>query len=304
VDVRFPNYSVPTDTTTYVSYAGILPYDMRRHIIRIEPLIDNQLMMHHIVVYLSGGTVPSLNKTIVENMPALPLKPLYAWAPGGDRFDLPDNVGFNVASDPAKDYTMVLSHHYNNPTHLTDQRDSSGIRLYLDTPRANNASFIFFGSIASINIPPGATLYREGGYFVIPGNAVIPPLNVFASFPHMHSHGKKIWLTRVRKNNFTDTQEYGKVLAWDYNSQAVYPETGQLKPGDTLYTQCLFENTGSTAITGGEATSEEMCLVGLSYWPDVGADSLTAGTGYIKARPNCDYPCPNCYYPCPDYIPV
>jgi hypothetical protein len=290
-DIRFPNYLIPSEVTTYVSYGAMLPVDKKRHIIRIEPLIDNKLMLHHSIVFLSGGTVPSNNKTIVENMPGN-VKPLYAWAPGGDRFDLPAVAGYAVGSDPASNYYVVLSHHYNNPTGLTDQRDSSGMRIYLDEPRSIEAAFTFFGIIQGIALPPGKTLYRQGSYLQAPGTPSSPiSIQIFASFPHMHSHGKKIWLTRIRNNNNSDIQEFGKVLAWDYNSQTMYHEDGVILGGDKLVTQCLFDTTGETSyIYGGEATNQEMCLVGLAYYPDVGAGFFLA-SGNLSPQENCDYPC-------------
>jgi len=247
-------------------------------------------MLHHALVFLSGGTVPSLGKTIVENMPTGTIKPLYAWAPGCDRFDLPSVCGYPVGSDPSSNYYAVISHHYNNPSLLTNQYDSSGMRFYLDSPRPIVAAFTFFGEISGIDIPPGQNLYRQGAYFQIPPNAGPITINVFASFPHMHQHGQKIWLTRVR-GSLNNTQEFGKNLAWDFNAQRIYYESGQLLAGDELVTQCLFSTTDeTTTIYGGEATSQEMCLVGLAYYPDAGA-GLTLSTGNLVAAANCDYPC-------------
>jgi hypothetical protein len=286
-EVVFPNYLIPAQVTTYVTFGLKLPTDAYRHIIRIEPIIDNDLMLHHIVVYISGQ-VPSANP-VVENMPKN-VRPLYAWAPGGDNvFDLPPEAGFNVGSDPTKDYYLVLSNHYNNPTKLTDQRDSSGMRVYLNTPRPENASFLFFGNIGGINIPPDSNFYRQGSIYTIPVS-ITKQVQLFSSFPHMHSHGQKIWL--VRRRTGSPDIEYGKILAWDYNSQRTYPEDDYITGGDVLYTQCLFNTVGETSrIYGGEATTEEMCLVGLAYYPDVGIPGLVLTQSYLSPQANCDYPC-------------
>jgi len=289
-EIRFPNYLIPSDVTTYVSYGLSMPVDQIRHVIRIEPIIDNKLMLHHSIVFLSGGTVPSDQKTIVQGMPTGTIKPLYAWAPGSDRFDLPPNAGYAVGSDPKTNFYAVLSHHYNNPSGLSDQRDSSGMRIYLDTPRPIEAAFTFFGIINGLSIPPDQTLYRQGGFFQVPAVQGLE-LTVFASFPHMHKRGRKIWLTRLINGDINNVQEFGKVLAWDYNSQPIYPENGKIIGNDTLVTQCLFDTTEeTTTIMGGEATNQEMCLVGLAYYPDVGA-GFSQGTGFLSAQPNCDYPC-------------
>jgi len=293
VDIRFPNYLIPAEVTTYVSFGLKLPVDAVRHIIRIEPLIDNALMLHHILIFLGGGTVPENNNPLIGGMPkSTYYKPIFAWAPGADRFDLPPNAGFNVASDPNKDHYLILDNHYNNPTKLTNQRDSSGIRIYLDTPRANNASFSLIGIVGGISIPIERNLYRQGGYYNI-SPALPIPLNVFASLPHMHKHGQKIWLEVVRGG--TTFKEYGKLLSWDYNSQKVYPETGTLLGGDILYTQCLYNTVGVTGgnIVGGEDTSQEMCLMGLAYYPDVGVSQLISFSGFLAPVLDCDYPCKN-----------
>jgi len=107
----------------------------------------------------------------------------------------------------------------------------------------------------------------------------------------MHSHGQKIWLVR-RRTGILD-KEFGKIDAWDYNSQRTYPENDYITGGDVLYTQCLFNTVGeSSPITGGEATTEEMCLMGLAYYPDVGAAGvLVVSTAFLSPQPDCDYPC-------------
>jgi len=291
-EVLFPNYLIPAQVTTYVSFGLQLPVDAFRHIIRIEPIIDNAQYLHHIVVFIAGGTVASNNNPIVENMPS-GARPLYAWAPGaGDYYDLPPEAGFNVASDPAQDYYLVLSSHYNNPTQVSGQRDSSGMRVYLDTPRANNATFLFFGLVGEINIPANSDLYRQGSYFTIPLIPGNPDLHVFSSFPHMHSRGQQIWLERMRNNIFD--AEYGRVDSWDYNSQRIYPENSIIKQGDILYTSCLFNTVGElNTIYGGEATYQEMCLVGLGFYPNVVPPGwlIAPYDALLSGRNNCSYPC-------------
>ena len=60
------------------------------------------------------------------------------------RFDLPPEAGIEVSPEGVR--YLVLQLHYDNPQHLADQFDSSGVRVWLtDEPRPNKSGLLLVG---------------------------------------------------------------------------------------------------------------------------------------------------------------
>ena len=93
-------------------------------------------------------------------------------------------------------------------------------------------------------------------------------IHAIGSFPHMHQRGKKIQTTLLRKAG--GTADLGTDLAFDFNNQYFAPLGDVLiKPGDTIKTNCVWENTGGTTVKFGENTDDEMCYSFTMYYPKV-----------------------------------
>ena len=56
VTLRFPRTKVPAKETTYLCFSFQLPDDREYHLIATEPLIDNQNVMHHMILNACGST--------------------------------------------------------------------------------------------------------------------------------------------------------------------------------------------------------------------------------------------------------
>jgi len=93
------------------------------------------------------------------------------------------------------------------------------------------------------------------------------PLNVFGTFQHMHQVGKEIW-TRHWRNTTIDEGITNKIEYWDNNFQAITNINFTLLPGDRLNTHCIYDTSGlNTTVKFGVATTDEMCMDFLFYYP-------------------------------------
>jgi hypothetical protein len=86
------------------------------------------------------------------------------------------------------------------------------------------------------------------------------PVTVFGVYPHMHTLGRTLRVTRTAAGA---TQCLVDVPRWDFNWQQFYfyDEPIVLEPGDVLNITCGYDTRSrSDAVTWGEGTSDEMCL--------------------------------------------
>lgn len=54
--LRFPRTKVPAKATTYICFNFELPDDQEYHLIATKPLIDNENVMHHMVLASCDST--------------------------------------------------------------------------------------------------------------------------------------------------------------------------------------------------------------------------------------------------------
>ncbi|MBK9034904.1 MAG: hypothetical protein IPL61_27180 [Myxococcales bacterium] len=98
---------------------------------------------------------------------------------------------------------------------------------------------------------------------------VTAPQTVFAVFPHMHQYGTHLTTTLtaggVPRVIYDD--------AYSFEHQKIVPfESIELAPGDTITTECTWNNTTGATITYGESSDTEMCYSILFRYPDDGRE--------------------------------
>ncbi len=176
-----------------------------------------------------------------------------------------------------------LEIHYNIPdldNLPPDTTDNSGVEICTTTElRPNNASSIVLGDF-QLNIPPNTANHDETGVCSETSTSLLPnPINVFASFPHMHLFGRQIWTDQIRGGQ--SIASLGEDLNFDFNLQRLHLEDAVIEPGDRLETHCVYDTTTCDAlkaqynlnidcnqpVTFGEGTTDEMCLNFMYYWP-------------------------------------
>ncbi len=92
---------------------------------------------------------------------------------------------------------------------------------------------------------------------------------VFAVFPHMHQYGTHLKTTITTGG--TPHVLYDD--AYSFEHQKIVPFTPiQLAPGDTIQTECTWNNTTAATIGYGESSDTEMCYSILFRYPDDGQE--------------------------------
>lgn len=268
-------YSVPISTdnpyTCWVFDSG----DTDLHVTDWAPLIDNKTVLHHIVLF--GGAVnPSAGPPFggatgpVDCKAHMPLNLFeFGWAPGGSNYTFPSDVEQIIPAHTK----MIMQLHYNTGAALgKPQNDTSGIALCTTTEnRPKHAGVLLVGSMG-VDIPPHSTGTEIVGQCPAPGwpvSTIPTTFDVLGVFPHMHTHGTKIWTEIIRGGAAVD--RLGDIQEWSFNRQGFHEMTPAktVQVGDLLKTHCVYDNPTSNAITWGEDTESEMCFNFMYTVPDV-----------------------------------
>ncbi len=269
----------------------------------IHMIADNPKVAHHALTFrvdrdraaeLSGGN---------ERFPCFggaPGEIVHVWAPGGNPFELPADVGIKL--DP--DQVIIVQMHY-HPTGAGPEEDASRLQLrYADAEPAYQFVVTFpgnaesaedgllpgpndSGGVPEFRIPPNVSDHTETMEILIPAEVFID-VPILMVMTHMHYVGTDIKL-EVHRANLPASQPQDECLihtpAWDFNWQRMYTfdtpiaELPTAKAGDVLKITCHYDNTmenpfvaqalaqqGKSApeeVVLGEETLNEMCLAPL-----------------------------------------
>jgi hypothetical protein len=230
-------YVVPTTPDLYHCFNYAPPWGNKKvQIVSSKPLIDNSQVLHHWLLYNSEAAIEDGSHS--DCIGAHPNTSLVAgWAPGGEAFEAPPDVGVEVANGG-----FVLELHYNNMVG-EGQQDASGAEICVtDKPRANTAAMHWLGTEA-LNKQEAVGTCR-------PTNT--GDVTILRSTPHMHKQGRHMKTVINRASGGTE------VLldqAFDFNTQVSYPTPAVVHKGDTLTTTCTY----ATPTPFGESTNSEMC---------------------------------------------
>jgi hypothetical protein len=200
---------------------------------------------------------------------------VYGWAVGGKRLVLPTAAGIPIGGSSTR--YVIVEFHINNPSHLTGVNVAGlGVNLTTTTVlRTHNAATLTTGD-NGIQMP---TSQHQPNYIAAGASEVkletscasactstFPsPINLYASFLHMHAVGKKIWLTRTAgaEVSVVDARQY-----WNFGFQDTPAINATVSPGDKLNLHCVYDSSlYSSAVSFGLASSNEMCMAFLFYYP-------------------------------------
>ncbi|MCC6806923.1 MAG: hypothetical protein IT381_05840 [Deltaproteobacteria bacterium] len=258
-------YTLGTSVTdTYVCYGVDLPKSAkRRQVIAMTPTLDNTQVLHHMIVFTASKSrsgTPSPCAQMESDW-----KMLYGWAPGSTGSQMPKEAGFPIEANAVTH--LVVQLHYSNPSHASGKQDGSGVELCLtETLRDEDADFMVFGG-TSFTLQPGKKLRMVCDVKAPQQLAPYLPVNVFATFPHMHKLGTRSKLELIPKSGAPTTLV--DVNPWDFNHQISYPTDVQMKAGDTVRITCEWHNTTPDPVYYGEETAEEMCFNFITYYPKI-----------------------------------
>uniref|UniRef100_A0A8W8K4L7 Uncharacterized protein n=1 Tax=Magallana gigas TaxID=29159 RepID=A0A8W8K4L7_MAGGI len=141
VTIRFPNTSVPNFETNYFCMTFDLPTDGDYHVIAMTPVIDNVIVMHHLLLFgcdsdkqgeISGPTACEMGSVQCNTL-------FGAWTVGSAGQCLYHEAGIRIGQKGIKRVLMQV--HWNNPEMRDDYSDSSGMTLhYTPKLRPNSAA--------------------------------------------------------------------------------------------------------------------------------------------------------------------
>lgn len=255
IDVVAPQFDIPQRSDFYQCFAQTVTLPSKRHAIKIDKVIDDARVLHHVVLFRDLG----------KNAPAVgpdcgveaDWQALYAWGPGAGPLVPPPDVGIPINNGDQ----LVIQIHYNNPTSVIG-KDSSGAYLCVtDQLKSNEAGVIAIGP-TKLSLPPNCPATSASGTCT---NVLGTTYNVFTTWPHMHVKGRAMKTTL--RSGGVDTVVTDRPM-YDFGSQYLETVSFQFKPQDVLTNKCTWSTMGATGTTSwGEATSDEMCFNFLYLYP-------------------------------------
>ena len=297
-DILMPNVTLPAenDTTYYCSLIKLPELDDVHHIVQLDPVITegNEGIVHHIIMYFCPSDKVSDSDvgftelcTKYANMPTeiMPSSDctfgsiVYGWAIGGGSFAFPAHAGMEISGPAMPDHSelqyVLMEMHYDNPLHLANVTDSSGIRAwYTDKLRNETASVLDVGLVVSEAqfIPKGMESAVNYAYCSSDCTAAGLPedgIHIFGSILHAHTVGVSIVLRHIAANG-TELAPIDINLNYDFNYQQgnALAEEVLLMPGDRMLVECEYDTTSRDGtVFGGLATKDEMCLAFIFVYP-------------------------------------
>lgn len=240
--------------------------DAKVHAVGFRPKLDNKKVLHHWILYPNKGGV-------LDGM-------LTGWAPGGENAKakpLPEDVGVEVPSGPAS--LRLDMHYWNLGETTTEEKDASGVEVCWTTKmrKYGAATFMQFGNIA-IDIPPGATKDIIGRCTVQTTDN--KPIYLLSVSPHAHTYARHMKFTLERKGSSKPETLYDQAFLFDEQQRKGFDQPLEIRPGDTVVTNCTFTNDTQKRITFGENTGNEMCFNFATYYPAPNL-SCALGTGIV-----------------------
>ncbi|XP_035534420.1 DBH-like monooxygenase protein 2 homolog [Morone saxatilis] len=278
------NITVPSKNTYYHCKVMKFPASTKRHVYRIEPAIENLDIVHHILLYRcpSYVTEPYDNQCYMGNIGDSCFGVVAVWGIGGGAFELPENAGIPFGGDD-NDRFYRLEIHYNNPNNHSGRTDSSGLRLYYaDQLRQHDVGIMTTGVLQfgnlDYNIPPKAPQFRTYGVcnttmfykLVNP----FPELEVFAVLMHTHLAGRKVRVGHYRNGKQIDFLGLDENYNFELQQSYSLGNIKTIKPGDEIAVECTYSTTSRSKVTKmGLATTDEMCLAFILYYPAIDIDT-------------------------------
>lgn len=186
---------------------------------------------------------------------------IYASGVGTNPVVFPEGVGLKLLAGQ----TIVLQLHLFNPQEAPLD-GVSGIEIIEVAPEdvEQEADLLLPGPFG-FSIPPNQEYSHSGTC------TVNQQQTVFALFPHMHQLGTDFKTTL--SVNGTETVLHEGPYSFDHQAFISFdPIT--LNPGDSIKTDCTWNNTTANNVGWGESSTTEMCFSILYRYPAIEGDSF------------------------------
>ena len=263
--------------------------------LQVEP--GDPAVVHHVVLFsdpnaaseakaAGDGSYPCFGGADVPQSSVL-----YAWAPGGNPLELPEDAGIPV--EPGQ--RMVIQVHYHPSGKTTTDKTSLRVR-WSETAPTRQAVMAVIGGVSAgqandnnwadppFMVPAGAINHVETWEQTVS----LPPgdIRIWSVFPHMHLVGTSIEVTVEHQGAVACLAPLPR---WDFDWQRTYiydspfAELPRVYDGDTIRIRCTFDNSTNNAalvkalaaegiaepldMSVGENTLDEMCvgIIGIMF---------------------------------------
>ena len=179
---------------------------------------------------------------------------IYASGVNTNAITFPEGVGLKLSAGQ----TLVLQLHLFNPSGEA-LGGTSGIEVVeVDPADVQEEADLFLPGPLGLSLPPNQQTS------IVSTCTVGEPQKLFAIFPHMHQLGIhfKTTLTVGGQPTVVHDGDY------TFDHQAFIPfEPIALSSGDTITTECTWNNTKSSPVGWGESSESEMCFSILYRYP-------------------------------------
>ncbi|XP_026113970.1 DBH-like monooxygenase protein 2 homolog [Carassius auratus] len=302
-DITMVNFTVPAKQTYYhCKIVRPLTFDRKQHIYRIEPVITNPDLVHHLLLYRCP---PSVTETFEAECYTslrtnLCMETTAVWGVGGGAFEFPEVAGLPIGGNVGG-FLYRLEVHYNNPNKSAGRVDNSGLRFYYTSElRQHDAAVL--GTGLAVNpgyaIPPKAKSFLTYG---LCDTAYIPEvlqtphdLQVFSAMLHTHLAGRKVRVGHFRGGKQIDLLAVDENYDFEYQDVMNLGKTKTVKLGDKLLVECTYNTENRSTLTwGGLSTSDEMCLAFLFYYPAMNLSGCMSFPNTTALRSEMGTPSPN-----------
>jgi len=184
------------------------------------------------------------------------------WVPGNDAPLVPPqaSVGYYLPVG----WAFVLQQHYNLQGSVGE--DETSVVLWRAPGIVTEYPHYLLVGNFDLTLPPMSKTTVESMGDLLKKGEGTPALNVgaegriYAVWGHMHLLGKSLDMDLVRPDG--STQCLLRIPQWQFHWQSVYKLKDPVvaKGGDKVRVRCSYENLGTTTVTYGEGTADEMCF--------------------------------------------
>ncbi|HKS16096.1 MAG TPA: redoxin domain-containing protein [Planctomycetota bacterium] len=275
-----PDYEVgPTGPDEYRCY--VLPTDLPedRWVSAVEVRPGNMRIVHHIIAYVdTSGLSEKLDADDAKpgyrsqgtGPGFIPSGEMSGWAPGVTPYALPEGVGRQLR----KGARIVLEVHYHKNGRVEKDRATIGLHFSKKPVRQPlrwitpmNAMFVLKPGEKRIKVTASQSFKRD--------------VKAISIFPHMHLLGREMTAEALLPDGTRKTLIH--VPAYDFNWQDTYhfKEPIPLPAGTKIEVTAYYDNSADNpdnphnppkAVRWGEQTTDEMCILFLSYIRDESKD--------------------------------
>uniref|UniRef100_A0A3Q1I9J3 DOMON domain-containing protein n=1 Tax=Anabas testudineus TaxID=64144 RepID=A0A3Q1I9J3_ANATE len=303
LNVTVNNITIPAIKTYYhCKVMNFSNLNTKLHIYQIEPVIENYDIVHHMLLHRCPSFVTETydKPCYMGDMGDFCFSVVAAWGVGGEVLTLPENAGIPIGGEGSSFYRLEI--HYNNPNLEAGRKDSSGLRLYYTTQlRQHDVGILTAGLLGFANleysIPPKATQFRTYGVcnttFINP----MPDLQMFAVLLHTHLTGRKVRVGQYRNGKQIDFLGLDENYNFELQQVTSLGNVKTVKQGDDIVVECTYSTVNRTTVTKmGLATTDEMCLAFMFYYPAVNISMCISHPNTTQLT-NTNYHITKMYYP-------